>query len=158
VLGSLEVLWQRGWHAFVLIGDAAGHNDPTVGQGLSITMRDARMVAEALSSTTKWEDGLFAAYAAERRERMRRLRHFARVTAVLRCEFDEEGDRRRTEVASRAAHDPITASLFTTGFMGPFAVPDEAFGEPTLKKLFGEQWSMTSDGWLQRSNDNRAVT
>jgi menaquinone-9 beta-reductase len=55
----------------VLIGDAAGHNDPTIGQGLSITMRDARMVAEALSGTTSWEDGPFAAYAAERRERMR---------------------------------------------------------------------------------------
>ena len=29
----------------VLIGDAAGHNDPTIGQGLSIAMRDVRLVA-----------------------------------------------------------------------------------------------------------------
>ena len=41
----------------VLIGDAAGHNDPTIGQGLSITMRDARLIAEALSDTTNWGDG-----------------------------------------------------------------------------------------------------
>ena len=30
----------------VLIGDAAGHNDPIIGQGLSIAMRDARMVRD----------------------------------------------------------------------------------------------------------------
>src|SRR3954447_7124218 len=32
--------------AVVLIGDAAGYNDPIIGQGLSITMRDARMVRD----------------------------------------------------------------------------------------------------------------
>ena len=30
----------------VLIGDAAGHNDPIIGQGLSIAMRDARTVRD----------------------------------------------------------------------------------------------------------------
>ena len=30
----------------VLIGDAAGHNDPIIGQGLSISMRDARTVRD----------------------------------------------------------------------------------------------------------------
>ena len=30
----------------VLIGDAAGHNDPIIGQGLSIALRDARIVRD----------------------------------------------------------------------------------------------------------------
>ena len=32
----------------VLIGDAAGHNDPVTGQGLSIAARDVRMVSDIL--------------------------------------------------------------------------------------------------------------
>jgi menaquinone-9 beta-reductase len=35
----------------VLIGDAAGHNDPTIGQGLSIALRDVRLVRDALTET-----------------------------------------------------------------------------------------------------------
>jgi 2-polyprenyl-6-methoxyphenol hydroxylase-like FAD-dependent oxidoreductase len=32
----------------VLIGDAAGYNDPLIGQGLSLALRDARVVCEIL--------------------------------------------------------------------------------------------------------------
>src|SRR5262249_11455487 len=32
----------------VLIGDAAGHNDPVTGQGLSIALRDVRLVSEII--------------------------------------------------------------------------------------------------------------
>jgi menaquinone-9 beta-reductase len=32
----------------VLVGDAAGHNDPIIGQGLSIALRDVRLVGEAI--------------------------------------------------------------------------------------------------------------
>ena len=31
---------------------------------------------------------------------------------------------------------------------GPFNVPDESFEEPTFKRLLGEQWSLTPDGWI----------
>lgn len=134
----------------VLIGDAAGHSDPTIGQGLSIAMRDARMVVEALSGSPDWNEEMLAPYVAERRERMRRLRHFAHVTAVLRCEFDGEAKRRRAEVARRLADDPGLRLLFTAGFKGAFAVPGEVFEERTLARLFGEQWSIAADGWLQR--------
>jgi hypothetical protein len=113
-------------------------------------MRDARMVAEALSGSPDWHEEVFAPYVAERRERMRRLRHFAHVTAVLRCEFDEEAKRRRSEVARRLADDPGLRLLFTAGFKGAFSVPDEVFEERTLTRLFGEQWSIAADGWLQR--------
>jgi 2-polyprenyl-6-methoxyphenol hydroxylase-like FAD-dependent oxidoreductase len=63
----------------VLIGDAAGHNDPTIGQGLSITFRDVRLVSETLSRSSVWDEEAFADYTTERRERMRRLRQNARL-------------------------------------------------------------------------------
>ena len=57
----------------VLIGDAAGHNDPIIGEGLSIAMRDARTVRDlVLDGARKPAD--FAPYGEERVERMRRLR------------------------------------------------------------------------------------
>jgi 2-polyprenyl-6-methoxyphenol hydroxylase-like FAD-dependent oxidoreductase len=58
----------------VLIGDAAGWNDPIIGQGLSIAVRDVRLVAAALLRSPDWSPSAFQEYAAERTERMRRLR------------------------------------------------------------------------------------
>ena len=37
-----------------LIGDAAGATDPTWGQGLSMTMRDVRVLAENLLANGDW--------------------------------------------------------------------------------------------------------
>ena len=61
----------------VLIGDAAGWNDPIIGLGLSITYRDVRLVIEILKSTDLWTSESLAPYGEERRERMRRLRFAA---------------------------------------------------------------------------------
>lgn len=38
-----------------LLGDAAGSSDPTWGQGLSLTMRDVRVLSDNLLSTEDWE-------------------------------------------------------------------------------------------------------
>ncbi len=135
----------------VLIGDAAGHNDPTIGQGLSITVCDARTIAEALAETTTWDPNLFAPYVVERRERMRRLRHVARVMAILRCEFDDEADRQRADLPNRAARDPNIAALLMVPLKGPYSAPNQSFGESTIKSLLGEPWSMTVYGLLQRT-------
>jgi hypothetical protein len=36
--------------------------------------------------------------------------------------------------------------------IGPFSisVPDETFQDSALKKLYGEQWSLTKDDWPQQ--------
>jgi 2-polyprenyl-6-methoxyphenol hydroxylase-like FAD-dependent oxidoreductase len=39
----------------VLIGDAAGWSEPTLGQGLSVSMRDVRIVSELLLANTRWD-------------------------------------------------------------------------------------------------------
>ena len=138
----------------VLVGDAAGHNDPTIGQGLSITIRDVRLVAEALHSTADWGDGLFDRYVAERRERMRRLRFTARLWSKLRCEFDDAAVQRRAEFVERASRNRAAGLAMLTPLVGPFAQPDEAFGETAVKHLLGDQWSLTDDGWFQQTAPN----
>jgi 2-polyprenyl-6-methoxyphenol hydroxylase-like FAD-dependent oxidoreductase len=51
----------------VLIGDAAGWTDPVIGQGLSIALRDARLVRDALWENRNWTPEIFEPYAAPRR-------------------------------------------------------------------------------------------
>jgi 2-polyprenyl-6-methoxyphenol hydroxylase-like FAD-dependent oxidoreductase len=48
----------------VLIGDAAAASDPTWGQGLSLTLRDARVLRDQLCAQDDWEAACHA-YAAE---------------------------------------------------------------------------------------------
>ena len=47
-----------------LIGDAAATSDPTWGQGMSLTLRDVRVLADRLSAADDW-DAAAHAYAAE---------------------------------------------------------------------------------------------
>jgi 2-polyprenyl-6-methoxyphenol hydroxylase-like FAD-dependent oxidoreductase len=90
----------------VLVGDAAGSNDPILGQGLSITLRDVRLVRDALLDTSDWSPAIFEPYAAERAERMRRLRLVASIVSVLQNEFGPEASERRRRVHERRMEDP----------------------------------------------------
>jgi len=67
----------------VLIGDAAGYNDPIIGQGLSIALRDVRLVSEILDEAkAAGREPDFRPYVEERAERMRRLRITAQVASA----------------------------------------------------------------------------
>ena len=57
-----------------LIGDAAGYSDPHIGQGLSVALRDVRVLSELLLAGEDWSPAALRPYAEERAERMRRLR------------------------------------------------------------------------------------
>ena len=88
----------------VLIGDAAGHNDPIIGQGLSIAIRDARTVRDLVLDGARTADA-FAGYGAERMARMERLRLVADIMAVTQVEDADNRDARRRYVNERmAAH------------------------------------------------------
>ena len=43
----------------VLIGDAAGHNDPIIGQGLSIAYRDVRILRDLMLENRNWTPDSF---------------------------------------------------------------------------------------------------
>lgn len=118
----------------VLIGDAAGHNDPVIGQGVSITARDVRLVSEILLTGKQgWEQNDFAPYVNERRERMRRLRIVGRLAAQVRVEFGPEARKRRSRVSQRFSEgylSPLPATL-----VGPERLPAEAYLPETIARL-----------------------
>lgn len=119
----------------VLIGDAAGHNDPIIGQGLSITLRDVRIVRDILLGGSDWSPAAFAPYVEERRERMRRLRFVAALDSTLENEFGPEAEARRARARERQAADPALLSWFFSVFVGPDALPPEAFDDSVRARL-----------------------
>lgn len=119
----------------VLIGDAAGWNDPINGLGLSITYRDVRIVSDILKATAGGAAPDFSSYAEERTERMRRLRFAGQLQAALDMEFSEDARARRRSYHERRAADP---ALGLHGFAimgGPESVPAEIFTEAHREKV-----------------------
>jgi 2-polyprenyl-6-methoxyphenol hydroxylase-like FAD-dependent oxidoreductase len=119
----------------VLVGDAAGWNDPIIGQGLSISFRDARLVAEALLSTKDWDAATFAPYASERAERLRRLRATAEAVTRLRATFGEKARQRRQAVFAKFAVDPSARLPIAASLVGPHALPPEAFTREAADRM-----------------------
>jgi 2-polyprenyl-6-methoxyphenol hydroxylase-like FAD-dependent oxidoreductase len=119
----------------VAIGDAAGHNDPIIGQGLSLSHRDVRMVSDVLKATPDWSPASFRPYADERRERLRRLRLSARLAAVRDCEFGDEARARRARLHGLFMTDPTVTGLMLAPIAGPDVPPAEAFDEKALETL-----------------------
>ncbi len=118
----------------VLIGDAAGHNDPIIGQGLSITYRDVRTVRDVLLASDDWSPAAFAAYGEERRERMRRLRFAATLQSRLENEFGPEAEARRGRAFERRAQDPTLMLAVLATMLGPERLPAEAFADGVMER------------------------
>ena len=120
----------------VLIGDAAGHNDPIIGQGLSITYRDVRMVSDVLLAGDDWSPAAFAAYGEERKERMRRLRFAAALQSMVENEFGPEAEERRQRAYKNRAADPTLMLPALATMMGPDKMPPMAFEPEIIEKTF----------------------
>lgn len=118
----------------VMIGDAAGWSDPIIGQGLSIALRDARHVVDVLLGDD-WSLDAFEPYAAERTERMRRLRVSGHVTTEVRCTFTPEGRERRRTVFEQMLTDPLLLGLLLAPLTGPEAAPAEAFSDDNVDRI-----------------------
>ena len=118
----------------VLIGDAAGHNDPIIGQGLSITYRDVRIVRDLMLENRNWGSGIFRPYAEERCERMRRLRLTASTFSILSAEFGDHARERRVKVREERLRNNFP-DLAPATFVGPDVIPAELFDETILDRL-----------------------
>ncbi|HEY2359351.1 MAG TPA: NAD(P)/FAD-dependent oxidoreductase [Phenylobacterium sp.] len=122
----------------VLVGDAAGWNDPIIGLGLSITYRDVRIVSDLLKSSDDWgAAGLFHPYAEERAERMRRLRFAASIQSGLDMEFGEAAKARRQRHFEAGASDPTLGIHGVAVMAGPEAVPAEFFTPTHRDRVLG---------------------
>lgn len=119
----------------VLVGDAAGYNDPVIAQGLSIAMRDARTVRDLVLDGARGPAG-FAPYAEERLARMARLRFVADVVAVAYAEDADNRAARRAFLAGAIADaDPEIMTLLLASFAGPELVPDELLRPELLDRI-----------------------
>jgi 2-polyprenyl-6-methoxyphenol hydroxylase-like FAD-dependent oxidoreductase len=110
----------------VLVGDAAGYNDPITGQGLSITLRDVRIVRDLLLASSDWGGPIFEPYAEERADRMRRLRVGASLVSKLFAEFGPDARARRLRAFARLAENPLIGLPLAAAFLGPDLVPESA--------------------------------
>jgi 2-polyprenyl-6-methoxyphenol hydroxylase-like FAD-dependent oxidoreductase len=117
----------------MLIGDAAGWSDPTIGQGMSVSFRDAHMVTDAMTAGSDWSPEAFAPYVQERRERMRRLR-FASAGTYLLNGFGPEAVAKRRRLQAIFASNPL-ASPTATALLGAWVLPEEAYSDAAWDAL-----------------------
>jgi 2-polyprenyl-6-methoxyphenol hydroxylase-like FAD-dependent oxidoreductase len=119
----------------VLAGDAAGWSDPMIGQGLSVALRDARVLADVLLAEPQWTTGALAAYAEERHERMRRLRVANALQAVLAALGVPDRPARLRRMQRFLATEPAMAAARNAAFQGPWKPPAAAFEPGILADL-----------------------
>jgi 2-polyprenyl-6-methoxyphenol hydroxylase-like FAD-dependent oxidoreductase len=114
-----------------LVGDAAAASDPSWGQGLSLTLRDVRVLRDKLLETEDW-DAAGHAYAAEHDRYYGTLRTMEDWITKLFMEVGPEADARRGRAIARMMEDPTrTPDVLLNG-------PDEVLDEARRRRFFGE--------------------
>lgn len=114
-----------------LVGDAAANTDPTWGQGLSMSFRDARVLKELLLSTDDW-DAAGRAYAEARNRYFNVVHSMENWQTQLLMATGQEADAARGR-AFRSWRDDRTRNpdTFLSGPGGPL-------GESARRRYFGE--------------------
>jgi len=118
-----------------LIGDAAGWSNPVTAQGLSISMRDARMLSESLLESADWTPQGLAGYVEERRKRMARLRFASALTDLLTGFGMTDRAARRSRMFALLHRRPELGAALEAVHAGPWAAPDEAYTPDILTTL-----------------------
>ncbi|MGC4104767.1 MAG: NAD(P)/FAD-dependent oxidoreductase [Thermomicrobiales bacterium] len=101
----------------VLIGDAAGANDPSQGHGLALAFRDVRALRDLVAASDNWS-AIPETFAAAQRDARETLRQHAIWSAPLMTDVGPEADALRDRVAAARAIDPSAggfAPIFMTG-------------------------------------------
>jgi len=114
-----------------LLGDTATASDPGNGQGLSLTLRDARVLRDHLLNSTDW-DAAAHAYAADHDAYAGRLHSFNQWYTELYVTAGPEADARRARAMPLIAEDP------TRQPDSIFSGPDMAADEAARKRFFAE--------------------
>ncbi len=125
----------------VLIGDAAGANDPSQGHGLSLAFRDARSLRDCLCSTAPsgWPAAI-ADFAADREQVFAVLRAHAQWAGQLLIDQGSAADERRERAGQGREVDPTAG-----GFAGIYAFgPDGLVVDETARRhFFGEDLELS---------------
>ena len=115
----------------VLIGDAAGASDPSWGQGLSLTLRDARVLAEKLLCTEDWPAAA-QLYASVRDAYFNAERIVGQWAFDLLFQRGSGADQRREHALPLLAAEP---DRFPDHF---FSGPELPCDDDVRKRFFGE--------------------
>jgi 2-polyprenyl-6-methoxyphenol hydroxylase-like FAD-dependent oxidoreductase len=116
----------------VLIGDAAGANDPTQGHGTSLVFRDIRVLRDAL--TDDW-DTATERYAQQRMAYYHVLRNHAAWSAPLITDTGDVADALREQVRQARDADPAADGYGNIFANGPDGLPTD---ERARRRFFGE--------------------
>jgi menaquinone-9 beta-reductase len=114
-----------------LVGDTATSSDPTWGQGLSLTLRDARVLRDHLMRSDDW-DAAGHAYAEEHDGYAGRLHTFHQWMSAMYLATGPNADARRARAMPLIAQDPSRQPDAL------FAGPDRPVDEAARKRFFGE--------------------
>jgi 2-polyprenyl-6-methoxyphenol hydroxylase-like FAD-dependent oxidoreductase len=114
-----------------LVGDAAAANDPSFGEGLSLTLRDVRVLRDHLLETDDWESAAHG-YADEHDRHYGVIQEATGWVGELFLEPGADADARRARALPLIAQDPTRMPDHV------FSGPDLPFGTITRKRLFGE--------------------
>jgi 2-polyprenyl-6-methoxyphenol hydroxylase-like FAD-dependent oxidoreductase len=106
----------------VLVGDAAGYNDPIIGQGLSLTMADLRDVSRVLLAGGRTPAD-FAEYGVARNDRHTKQRIAAQTMAELMCSFGADDAGRRLRALPLLEADATVRAMAATMLAGPEVLP-----------------------------------
>jgi 2-polyprenyl-6-methoxyphenol hydroxylase-like FAD-dependent oxidoreductase len=126
--------WVRHPYAdgVALIGDAAATSDPTWGQGMSLALRDVRVLRDALRSTSDW-DAAGHAYAAEHDRYYDIIHRVDGWYADVFMELGAEADARRARALPLAVQDQ-------TRFPDvPISGPEAPHDDAVRRRFFGEE-------------------
>ena len=114
-----------------LVGDAAATSDPTWGQGMSLTLRDVRVLRDALLATDDW-NAAGHAYAAEHDGYFARVHRTDSWFTDIFMDVGAAADARRDRALPLLAQDP--SRICDVPHSGPEAPCDEA----ARRQFYGE--------------------
>ena len=115
-----------------LIGDAAATSDPTWGEGISLTWRDARVLRDMLLRTNDW-DAAGHTYATEHDRYYQTIHTIDHWFTQFFLETGTEADSRRARAFPLVANDATRMpDLFGLG-------PDATVNETVRRRFFGEE-------------------
>ena len=115
-----------------LIGDAAAASDPSWGQGLSLTLRDVRVLRDHLLATTEW-DTAGHAYAEAHDWHYGVIHRVDNWLAEMFLAIGPEAEARRARALPLLVQDPTR--FLDHGFSGPDLLADET----VRRRFFGEE-------------------
>ena len=114
-----------------LLGDAAGTTDPSFGQGMSLSLRDARTLRDELSSSSDW-DVAGHRYAEQHDTYFQRCRTAAGWFRTIFQEQTPEAASRRKRALPLIAEDPTRVPDHL------FSGPDMPLDDDVRARFFGE--------------------